>query len=134
LLLTFLLANGEHPHFQITPKLYVQSLSVQGSFAGTTATCRGSPFWPVPPTPADSLPTFLCEEVDARTFGPTDWAIILFDIKDVDPGLVELRKLYVVFSGLGKNIYFHHADPITGANDVEWQVDHGYLHYRTSRH
>jgi hypothetical protein len=136
IVLQFLLANGEHPHMQINPKIFVESLCVRGAFAGSTATCRTSPFWPVSDA-ADAnntLPTpYLCEEVDARTFGPTDWAVILFDIKDILPTLVELRSLYVVFGGLPKNIYFYPdtcAGPsCTGAN-VFWNVSYGYLHFR----
>ena len=151
IVLQFLLANGEHPHFQITPKLYVQSLCVRGAFAGTTATCRGSPFWPVPDVSASStsrgsmgsidiekptgqfysLPTYLCEEVDARTFGPTDWASILFDIKDVDADLVELQTLYVVFGDQGNRVYFYNDGTASAAaGGTYWLPDYGYLHYR----
>ena len=150
-MIQFLLANGEHPHFQITPKLYTQSLCVRGAFSGSTATCRSSPFWPIADTDGSgtsardegpssrptafngtyySLPWLLCEEVDARTFGPTDWAIILFDIKDVDPDLVQLHSLYIVINdGLTtQNIYF--TDPSGQINAVSWLPNYGYLHYR----
>jgi hypothetical protein len=97
--LTFLLKNGEHPHFVITPKMYVKSICIDGAFQGSSSTCRGSPYWPVPVAVASDLPTYICEEPDARTFGPTDWAAIFFDIKDVAANLVEMKKLNIVVGG-----------------------------------
>eukprot|EP00759_Apiculatamorpha_spiralis_P053478 PhF_6_TR6213/c0_g1_i1/m.9359 len=54
--LTFQLANGENPHFVIEPKIYVKSMSVNGAFSGSSSTCRGSPYWPVPDSMDSSLP------------------------------------------------------------------------------
>lgn len=99
--LTFELANGEHPHFVIEPKMYVKSISIDGAFAGTSSTCRTSPYWPV--DSATTLPTTLCEEVDARTFGPTDWAVIFFDIKDVDRANTQVSSLHIVINSVTIN-------------------------------
>jgi hypothetical protein len=121
--LTFLLANGEHPHFVIEPKLYTKSISIESAFAGTSSTCRGSPSWPV--ANDQQLPQYLCEEVDARTFGPTDWAIIFFDIKDVDSNLVELVALKVVLGSL--QVRF--VGPV-GPGEQAYQPSFTYFNFR----
>jgi hypothetical protein len=123
--LTFQLSNGEHPHFVITPQLYVKSISVDGAFAGSTSTCRSSPFWPVPDT--TSLPTYLCEEVDARTFGPTDWAVIFFDIKDVDESLVEMTKLSIKVNSLEIRFFPLGDNTLTG---VDYLPTYSYFNFR----
>jgi hypothetical protein len=124
--LTFLLANEEHPHFVIMPQLYTKSISITGAFEGTTSTCRGSPFWPV--NDATSLPEYICEEPDARTYGPTDWAAIFFDIRDVDPNLVELKKLWVVFGG-SLTIKFYPLGDL-GTPGTDWTPQYSYLNFR----
>jgi hypothetical protein len=114
--LSFELANGEHPHFVIEPKMYVKSISIDGAFAGTSSTCRTSPYWPVQST--TQLPSTLCEEVDARTFGPTDWAVIFFDIKDVDVDQTEVTSLHIVINSVRIDFI---PTPTAG---------YGYLNYR----
>jgi hypothetical protein len=123
--LTFQLKNGEHPHFVITPQMYVKSISIDGAFAGSSSTCRGSPYWPVGDT--TSLPQYLCEEVDARTFGPTDWASIFFDIKDVDESLVEMTKLTIVVNSITVK-FFPLNDASVGGTD--WTPQYAYLNFR----
>jgi hypothetical protein len=121
--LTFELANGEHPHFVITPKMYVKSISVDGAFAGSTSTCRGSPSWPV--ANDQQLPQYVCEEVDARTFGPTDWAAIFFDIKDVDASLVSVQNLKIVIGTL--EVTFENAN---GPSNYFTSNTYKYFNYR----
>jgi len=123
--LTFLLANGEHPHFVIEPKMYVKSISIESAFAGTSSTCRGSPSWPV--ANDQQLPSQLCEEVDARTFGPTDWASIFFDIKDVDANLVELVSLRVQF---GQDTKVRFFPEVSDAQAEYYQPRFAYLNFR----
>eukprot|EP00759_Apiculatamorpha_spiralis_P038018 PhF_6_TR37530/c1_g1_i1/m.55545 len=103
IIVQFELENGEHPNFYIKPKIFTKSLSITGAFEGSTSTCRTSPNWPVNPTAAWSIPASwnLCEEPDARTFGPHDWAVILFDIKDVDRALTFATKLSVMYTVAG---------------------------------
>ena len=121
--LEFLLANGEHPHFHLEPRMYVKQLSVQGYFNGRTYTCRSTPYWPVPDFTGTSLPTnqittgltptdaqnptpeYLCDEVGPKTFGPTDWAAVFFDITEVDSQYVDATRLSFSISG-GQNIFF----------------------------
>jgi hypothetical protein len=125
--LTFQLANGEHPHFVITPQMYVKSISIDGAFAGTTSTCRSSPYWPIPDATGTSLPQYLCEEVDARTFGPTDWAVIFFDIKDIDEQLVTMTKLSIQVNSLTIKFYPLGDNTLPG---TDWNVQYTYLNFR----
>lgn len=112
----------------------MKSICIDGAFQGSSSTCRGSPYWPVPDPTGTSLPRYLCEEVDARTFGPTDWASIFFDIKDVDADLVEMTKLNIVVNSV--NIRFYPQTATQGdSTSVWWQgtantPSYQYLNFR----
>lgn len=125
IVLTFYLVNGEHPHFQLTPHMFVKSLCVKGGFSGTSYTCRTSPYWPVAHVDSTDLPDYICEEPDARTFGPTDWAVIFFDITDIKYDLVDVKSLSVTFTGLSPIVFIENALPTSS-----WQSEFGYLHFR----
>lgn len=101
IIMQFTTESGEKPTFTFFPKLLMASLCVRGSFSGSTATCRADVNWPVNPNNWKANapnPWNLCLEPDARTFGPIDWAVIMFDIKDVPRYLISVVKLSVQYT------------------------------------
>jgi hypothetical protein len=143
--LELLLDNGDHPTIDFDLSLYVAMLTTD-KLRGKVDVCRGSPYWPVLDPLGASLPDaphalstdvagVLCLDRNDRTFGPTGWATVAFDVAQTAAGRVTVDTLFVQYPG-SKKIFLLGDDVLPDPRHSAWWQDEApFLNFRdlTSR-
>lgn len=138
--LQLLLDNGQMPVVDVDISLMVATATVDGRYSGSIDVCRAAPYWPVYDPLGESLPDAphdlysgepgeLCIDRFDRTFGPTGWAVVSYNVDQAPRERTLVEELYVQWPG-SPRVYFK-ADMDLPAGAVWWYDEHPYFNYRS---